>query len=86
MKRAKSDYSVSLIDNFYDPEEESYVLVMPFYRNGSLGDEIKNIKSPTQVLCFLYQITMAFLSFDKNLGGCWHLHLKPDNILVKSEG
>ena len=37
MKRAKSDYSVELVDNFYDPEEESYVLVMPYYRKGSLA-------------------------------------------------
>ena len=29
---------------------------------------------------------MAFLSFDKHVGGCWHLDLKPDNILIKAEG
>ena len=60
---------------------------MPFYRKGSLSDCLKNkkIQTPTDILCFLYQITMAFLSFDKH-AGCWHLDLKPDNILVKAEG
>ena len=58
---------------------------MPYYRKGSLADEIKNITTQTGIISFLYQITMAFLAFDKH-AGCWHLDLKPDNILVKAEG
>ena len=83
MKRAKSDYSVELLDNFYDPDTESYILVMPFYRKGSLAEQIKKIKTQTDIICLLYQITMAFLVFDKH-AGCWHLDLKPENILVKA--
>ena len=58
---------------------------MPYYRKGTLSNHIKRIKTQTDIVCLLYQITMAFLAFSK-YEGCWHLDLKPDNILFKDEG
>jgi serine/threonine protein kinase len=61
---------------------------MPYYSKGSLQDYLQSNKNKWEkldILCFLYQICQAFLSFSEH-GGCWHLDLKPDNILIKSEG
>lgn len=58
---------------------------MPYYNKGNLTSFMKKEWNRIDILCFLFQICQAFLSFDKK-GACWHLDLKPDNILVKAEG
>lgn len=84
--RAKSDYTVELLDHFFDEETGTYVFVMPYYRKGNLSSLLSYTKwTKLDILSFLYQICQAFLSFNKK-GACWHLDLKPDNILVKAEG
>jgi serine/threonine protein kinase len=60
---------------------------MPYYRKGNLSSYLDRYKkwSKLDILCFLYEMCQAFLSFNKK-GACWHLDLKPDNILVKADG
>ena len=40
--------------------------------------------SKLEILCFLSQVCEAFLSIQH--AACWHLDLKPDNIILKSDG
>ena len=54
---------------------------MPYYNKGNLTSFMKKEWNRIDILCFLFQICQAFLSFDKK-GACWHLDLKPDNILI----
>lgn len=85
MMRAKSDYTVELLDHFYDEDLRTYIFVMPYYSKGNLSNFLDRVWSKLDILCFMFQICQAFLSFTKK-GGCWHLDLKPDNILVKANG
>lgn len=56
---------------------------MPYYSKGNLSQLLQKKWNKLDILSFLYQICQAFLSFSKQ-GACWHLDLKPDNILVKN--
>lgn len=85
MMRAKSDYTVELLDHFYDENLCAYIFVMSYYSKGSLTNVLNKNWTKLDILCFMYQICQAFLSFNKK-GACWHLDLKPDNILVKADG
>ena len=44
MKTAHSDFTMELIDHFYDEDYQngSYIFVMPFYKKGSLTEIIRN--------------------------------------------
>jgi hypothetical protein len=36
MKNAKSDYSLDLVDHFFEEENKVYILVMPYCKLGSI--------------------------------------------------
>ncbi len=84
MKKIKSDYTLDLLDHFYDEKLAAYILVLPFYRKGNLSTIMHRIWDPKDILLFLFQIQKALIEIFKS--NIWHLDLKPDNILIKSEG
>lgn len=82
MMKTKSDNTVPLIDHYFDEQDQSYVFVMPYYKKGNLTKYMDKKWSKTEILCFLSQICEGFLSLIH--ASCWHLDLKPDNIILKN--
>lgn len=59
---------------------------MPYFSKGNLTEYISNKKwDKLDILTFLYQMAEAFIVMNRKINTCWHLDLKPDNILVKSD-
>ena len=54
MMRAKSDYTVELLDHFYDEDSKTYIFVMPYYRKGNLTDYLDKKWDFSEILCFLF--------------------------------
>jgi len=84
MAKLKSDYTIELIDHFYDSLQKEYIIVLPFCEKGSLDGLMKedNHWKLESIYLLLHQIQKGFMEMYKN--NIWHLDLKPENILIKS--
>ena len=84
MLKAKSEYVLELFDHFYDDDLGSYIIITPYYRNGSFETLMSKDWEFEELLLFFYQIAKGL--FDLSKKDILHLDLKPENILIKAPG